>query len=98
MIWRGLLKMLSTLLTPAVLTGCVTTSAFVHPPLPQQVDPVAIEWRIDTEGDKARVSLSWEDSQKLKIWLEDIKRYTLESKVIMCYYRKDLNEERCQKK
>lgn len=97
MILRGFLKMLSTLLTPAVLTGCVVSNTVVHPPLPDPVEPIPIEWRIDSEGDKARVSLSWEDSQKIKIWLEDIKRYTLESKVIMCYYRKDLKEERCKK-
>lgn len=94
---RGLFKSLSSLFIPTVLTGCVAGGTMIHPPLPEPIDPIPIEWRVDAEDGKARVSLSWEDSQKFKIWLEDVKRYTLESKVLMCYYRQELDEDRCKK-
>lgn len=70
----------------------------VHPTLPAQVEPVDVELKVDTINGKPMVMMSWEDSQKFRVWLADIKRYTLESKIIMCYYRKELNEERCKPK
>lgn len=70
----------------------------LHPPLPAQVEPVDVELKVDTIDGKPMVLMSWEDSQKFRVWLADIKRYTLESKIIMCYYRKELNEERCKPK
>lgn len=75
-----------------------TADPALHPTLPAPVEPVDIDLKVDTIRGKAMVMMSWEDSQKLRIWLADIKRYTLESKVIMCYYRKELNEERCKPK
>lgn len=70
----------------------------IHPSLPAQVEPVDIDLKVNTIDGKPMVMMSWEDSQKFRVWLADIKRYTLESKLIMCYYRKELNEERCKPK
>lgn len=70
----------------------------LHPPLPAPIEKVDIDLNVDTIDGKPRVSMSWEDSQKFRVWLADIKRYTLESKLILCYYRKELNEERCKPK
>lgn len=70
----------------------------IHPTLPAQVEPVDIDLKVSTIEGKPMVMMSWEDSQKFRVWLADIKRYTLESKLIMCYYRKELNEERCKPK
>lgn len=70
----------------------------LHPPLPAPVEKVDINLKVNTIEGKPIVMMSWEDSQKFRVWLADIKRYTLESKLIMCYYRKELNEERCKPK
>lgn len=82
-----------------LLAGCTVSSVTsLHPPPPDPVEPISLDWKIEVVENKARVYLSWEDAQKFRMWLEDFKRYTRESKVIMCYYRKDLNEERCKEK
>lgn len=94
---RGVLKAISSIFIPVALVGCVSGVNPMHPPLPEPVEPIPIEWHVESVDGKARVYLSWEDSQKFKVWLEDFKRYTLESKVLMCYYREELDEERCKK-
>lgn len=70
----------------------------LHPPLPTPIEKVDIDLKVNTIEGKPMVMMSWEDSQKFRVWLADIKRYALESKLIMCYYRKELNEERCKPK
>lgn len=86
---------LLSLILPVTLTGCAV-KPHLHPTLPSEVKPVNIEWRVDSEEGKARVSMSWEDSQKFRVWMEDVKRYTLETREVVCYYRRELNEGRCK--
>ena len=88
------------LLLASVLLLCGCSSVPVkepvyHPPMPEAVKSVGVDWKVENRDNKAYVMLSWEDSQKLRVYFEDIKRYLLETKAILCYYRKDLNEERC---
>lgn len=85
-----------------LLTGCasvVPTSPEVpkiHPQWPAPVSPIDVNWKvINQEG--PQVALSYKESQDLRIWLEDVKRYLQQMKTMVCYYRVELNEPKCEK-
>lgn len=84
------------------LVGCTTApvdvpKSTIHPNWPAPVKEFHTEWKvIDVDG-KPFVALPYEDSQYFRIWGEEVKRYILQSNNMICYYRKDLNEPRCQK-
>ncbi len=42
------------------------------------------------------VELSWDNYIEMSKFFEDIKRYLLEQKQLVCEYRKDLNEDYCK--
>jgi hypothetical protein len=42
------------------------------------------------------VEMSWDDYIEMSKFFEDLKRYLLEQKVLICEYRKDLNEDYCK--
>lgn len=85
----------------ALLTGCSTATqdkpapTIVHPERPAPIHEFSTEWTVVDIKGQPHLALPWADSQKLRIWLEDIKRYVQQSNVMLCYYRTDLKEPQC---
>lgn len=89
------------LLLALLLTGCASKpvqTPVYHPPLPAPIEVPNIALKVVRVDNKPMVAVSWEDSQKLGVFLGDVKRYLKETRVVMCNYRKDLKEERCNAK
>jgi len=68
----------------------------IHQPLPQPVIPITPEMHVKDVGGEPVVEVSWDDYIEFSKYLQDIKRYLAEQKIMICDYRKDLNEEYCK--
>lgn len=84
-----------------LLYGCSSNAQqapkdlLVDPSWPRQVKKVDVDWVVLENNDKAYVALSYPDSLLLRVWLEDIKRYIMDSNNMICYYRTHLKEPKC---
>jgi hypothetical protein len=52
---------------------------------------------IKTSAPDAVVALDWEEYLELAKFMADVKRYMEETKILVCNYRKSLNETYCKK-
>lgn len=84
-----------------LLTGCTSVVPApqevpkIHPQWPAPVQSLDVKWKVINK-DGPQVALSYKESQGLRIWLEDVKRYLQQMKTMVCYYRVDLNEPKCE--
>ncbi|MNO96577.1 hypothetical protein D3C76_882530 [compost metagenome] len=86
------------LMVAAVLAmfGCSSTPDPSHPALPTPISPYTFHWKVLVQEDHVYVALTYDESLRLKVLMEDMTRYMRDSNAVMCFYRKDLNEYRCQ--
>lgn len=72
------------------------TTVINHPRLPVPVSTYKVNWKVLPQPDgKVYVALSYDDSLIMRAMMEDLVRYTRDSNSVMCFYRKDLHEPRC---
>lgn len=100
------IKWIPALLMMGALIGCATkieqvpvevTKSVYHPNRPSPVEPFSPKWKVIVdENGKSFVSMSYSDSVRYRIWLEDVKRYIQSQNSIICGYRTDLNESECK--
>ena len=97
-------KIMYTLIVALLLTGCAAKpnkiptepKRIIHPEMPTPVGDYKFDWQVVVIDEKTVViGLEYDQSIDFKIFLEEIKRYIGESNVILCSYRKDLNERGC---
>lgn len=67
-----------------------------HPALPDPISPYTFHWKVIPLEDHVYVGLTYDESLRLKVLMEDMTRYMRDSNAVMCFYRKELNEFRCQ--
>lgn len=89
-------------LSLVVLAGCATTveRKLIEKPVHHPIRPVAVQqfnpkWKVIVENDNPFVAMSYSDSVRYRIWLEDLKRYIATQNSIICSYRASLNEPEC---
>lgn len=84
--------------------GCATNQikpieTIIHPDLPQPIQPYKFDWKVVVIDEKTViVGLDYDQSLEFRLFLEDLKRYMKESNYVTCFYRKELNEPKCQQK
>lgn len=97
-------KLYSLIFVTLFLVGCASKPVLIptepkriiHPELPSPVNPYKFDWRVVVIDERTViVGLDYDDSIDFKIFLEDVKRYMKETNVILCSYRRELNEPRC---
>lgn len=80
-----------------VMVGCASDpEPLSHPALPTPISPYTFHWKVITLEDHVYVGLRYDESLRLKVLMEDMTRYMRDSNAVMCFYRKELNEIRCQ--
>jgi hypothetical protein len=87
-----------TLMVACVLAmvGCThTPEPMSHPTLPTPISPYTFHWKVIPLEDHVYVGLTYDESLRLKVLMEDMTRYMRDSNAVMCFYRKELNEYRC---
>lgn len=97
-------KMIGVLGLSLVLSGCFfnkpqmiqPTDVTIHPDWPAPVSPYRFDWVVIVDGEKVLVGLDYNQSLDFRVFLEDMNRYIRESNSIICSYREDLKEKRCQ--
>lgn len=67
-----------------------------HPQRPLPVQKVSIKWQVFNINENTYIALSYNDSIEFRKLLEDMKRYILEQKEMLCFYRKSLKETVCE--
>lgn len=68
----------------------------IHPEWPKPIQPYSFDWKVVVIDNKtAIIGLDYDQSLEFRLFLEDYKRYTKESNEIICFYRKSLNDKRC---
>lgn len=93
------------------LSACSTTPPpkvtfdenFSHPELPNPVQPYKFGFHVITEknvesfvdAETAYVAIDYEETLIFRQFLEDMKRFMLEANGVICYYRKELEEQFC---
>lgn len=81
------------------LFGCASEPVpepISHPALPTPISPYTFHWKVIPLEDHVYVGLTYDESLRLKVLMEDMTRYMRDSNAVMCFYRKELNEIRCQ--
>lgn len=87
-----------------MMFGCTTKqpepkpepqAVITHPALPSPVGKYVLHWKVIPQDDHVYVALPYDESLQLKTMIEDMLRYARESNSVMCYYRRDLKEQRC---
>lgn len=79
------------------MLGCATEpEPLSHPALPAPISPYTFHWKVIPLEDHVYVGLRYDESLRLKVLMEDMTRYMRDSNAVMCFYRKELNEIRCQ--
>lgn len=81
------------------------TMEVFHPPLPDPIQTSPIKFVVITKAtaplvlqdDSVYVALTWEDYLDLGKNSDSTLTYIKSQKVVLCYYRKSLNETFCQK-
>jgi hypothetical protein len=93
----------------AGVSGCSSTpditfnENFSHPELPNPVQPYTFDFKVITNENKDEkieegqvyLAIDYNDSLQFRQFLEDMKRYMLESNQLICYYREELQEQFC---
>lgn len=87
------------ILVALLLTSCKnesvvpnTQNIMIHPSLPVPVITKKFSWDVLIKDDDVYVGLLYNDSLEFRLYLEDIKRYIQQQKLLLCFYRKELNE------
>ena len=87
------------ILLAALLSGCAADTPkpteHLDPSWPTPIQSYSTEWKVIVKDGSAYMALPYGESQEFRIWLEDIKRYVQDQNGMICYYRKDLREEKC---
>lgn len=77
--------------------GCANEPpSMSHPALPAPISPYTFHWKVIPLEDHVYVGLTYDESLRLKVLMEDMTRYMRDSNAVMCFYRNELNEFRCQ--
>ena len=89
-----------------LLLGCSTTVVpppqpapvvvEYHPPWPDPLQPCPIKWETFNINNKPYVALSFEDNLNFAICGQDMRKYILETRQIICHYRRSLSEPQCK--
>lgn len=97
------MKKIIPLVITALLVGCVSAprerqieTPKIHPSWPAPIRPFQTTWTVIDVSGTTMVAIPYKESQDLRIWLEDIKRYMIQANNLICYYRSDLNELKCK--
>ncbi|AHJ86809.1 outer membrane lipoprotein [Salmonella phage STP4-a] len=85
----------------ALLIGCASKpeavpKPLIHPSWPEPISAWNGNWEVKVIDGEAWVGMPFAESQEMRIWLNDVSRYVKDANATICYYRKDLNEERCK--
>ncbi|MDX1532654.1 MAG: hypothetical protein R3230_00450 [Nitrosopumilaceae archaeon] len=105
-----MLKFIYIFVISLFLTGCFSSNPvifeenFSHPDLPNPVQPYTFDFKVITNENKETIindgdvylAIDYNDSLLFRQFLEDMKRYILESGVVICYYRSELEENFCK--
>jgi hypothetical protein len=96
-----MIKLTAVMLSIGLLVGCaqdlpVVQKEQIHPSWPEPIAQYEANWQVKVIDGKAWVGMPFEESQELRIWLNDVKRYVHDQKSVICYYRIPLKEERCK--
>lgn len=65
-------------------------------PLPKNIIKTVVYKDVDG-SEKSITGFSWDDQQTFRIWEESREEHTQLLEKLLCYYRKELEEERCQR-
>ncbi|QQG32245.1 o-spanin [Citrobacter phage CkP1] len=95
-----MIKKTLAVLTIMLIAGCsskplVVPKPIIHPNWPDPIAEYSGNWQVKTIDGKAWVGMPFEESQEFRIWLNDVSRYVKDANGMICYYRKDLKEQRC---
>lgn len=94
-------KIITVLVFALLLGGCAkdqqvtAQKTFIHPAWPESVNPVSIQWKTVQVGDKVYMALPYENSIDLMMYFESLLKYINGANNNLCYYRRDLQEPRC---
>lgn len=96
-----MIKIATAILSIGLLIGCAQKTSDVpkeqlHPQWPESIAQYEAQWQVKVIDGKPWVGMPFEESQELRIWLNDVKRYVHDQKSVICYYRIPLKEERCK--
>lgn len=103
---KSLKNLIAVVATSIIISGCVTTNTVyeeevldkVHPTLPRGIKAYYPTLYLDVfEDGELYTYMSFKDSQNLRLMLNDTHRYIKETNDLLCFYRKNLNEEFCIK-
>lgn len=96
------MKIKILLILSVLLVGCAEKQVVeipepkLDPIYPSKVAPLNVEWKLIDIDNKPHLALSFEDSQKLRGFGEDTKRYIKGLHSMLCFYREHLNESECR--
>ncbi|AHY25471.1 hypothetical protein PS2_232 [Serratia phage PS2] len=82
-----------------LLAGCAAPQEPVHrldPSWPDPIESYKAEWKVIVIDGQPFVGMPYNESQELRIWLDDVKRYIKDANGMICYYRSTLKEPRCE--
>lgn len=86
-----------------LLAGCSNTPPEApkvekqHPSWPDSLASYKAKWEVKIIDGQAWVGMPFERSQELRVWMNDFSRYVQDSVGMICYYRVELKEARCEK-
>lgn len=84
------------------LVGCTQAPPQVHeqvrvdPNWPDSIKAWDLKWQVKVIDGKSWVGMPYEDSQEMRVWLNDVFRYIQDSNSMICYYRIELHEPKCK--
>lgn len=85
------------------LTGCATDAPVspvepvrVDPSWPDPIKPWSGHWQVKVIDGIAFVGMPYNESQELRVWLNDVNRYIKDANDTICFYRAPLKEAKCE--
>jgi hypothetical protein len=104
---KSAMKIVSVFALCFALAGCFgsttkppveTAPVIVHQARPAPIQRYDFRWHVvPTEDKGVIVGLEYNDSLEFRLFLEDVYRYNRDTNELLCFYRKDLNEDMCKK-
>lgn len=68
----------------------------MHPTWPDQIKAYEGKWQVKVIDGTPWVGMPFDESQKYRSWMDDISRYVQDSNDVICYYRSELQEQKCK--
>lgn len=100
-------KLIVFLVVILIIGGCssikhetyeLSVDSNIHPSMPKPVVGFKPKFDVIVIDDVSYVTMSYKDSQDLRVFMNDMFRYIKESNELLCFYRHELKEIRCEGK